>query len=250
MTQKKKEGVIDIQAQFETRFLARGTLDKVERIEYAEGTKELLKITLKAGEDFFTYSIFNTKKDPQRVRGMMTKLRKGDFLKASGTISNNEYEDKEGNIRKSQNYTAFYTEHVDEIESPKIFVTIAGILTKKVDKEDLGGKEITIRTYNSYQEVNDFFTLSVDEKMSEFFDDINEGDNISVTAEYLNRVVAEIKTENIKSYGADVEGVAPAGIARKFKRKVNVIQGYILAEESEIDEEETFLDIDNDDIPF
>ncbi|NMW84720.1 hypothetical protein HKO22_03040 [Peptoniphilus sp. AGMB00490] len=242
--------MINIKPQFETRFLATGTLDKVERVEYADGTKELLKLTLKAGEDYFTYTIFNTKKEPQRVRGMMTKLRKGDFLKASGIVSNNEYEDKEGNIRKTQNYTAFYTEHIDEIGSPRVFITIAGILTKKVDKEDLGGKEITIRVFDDYREVNDLYTMSVDEKMGDFFEDVNEGDNISVTAEYINRAVAEIKTDNIKSYGASVEGIAPAGIARKFKNKVNVIQGYILAEESEIDEEETFFEIDNDDIPF
>lgn len=240
----------NIKAQFDARFLATGTLEKVERVEYNNGTKDFLKITLRSGEDYITYSTFNTKKDPQRVKGLMTKLRKGDFLKASGTVSINEYEDRQGNLRTTQNYTAFYTEHVDPSDSPKAFITIAGILTKKVDKEDMGGKEISIRVFDDYSKTNSEYTLSVDTSMEEYYDDINEGDNISVTAEYISRAVAEIKSDGIKSYGAELDDIAPAGMKRTFVNKINVIQGYILAEESELDDEDTFFDIDNDDIPF
>ena len=243
--------MIAIKAQFEARFLATGTLEKVERVEYANGTKEFLKMTLKYGEDYITYSFFNTKKDPQRVKSMMTKLRKGDLLKAKGNLSNGEFENKQGNVIITQNYTAFSTEHLGELEHPRVFITMAGILKKKVDKEDMGGKEITIRVYDDFNKKNDEYTLSVDEKMTEYFNDINEGDNISVTAEYLNRAVAEIKSDSIKSYGEELEDVVPAGMKRTYERKINVIQGYILAEESELDDEDdTFFDIDNDDIPF
>lgn len=247
----KRKGVIKIKAQFGTEFLATGVLEKAERIEYANGTKDFLKITLRAGDDYITYSIFNTKKDPQRVKGMMTKLRKGDFLKAQGTVSISEYEDKQGNLRTIQNYTAFYTEHIDKIERPRIFVTIAGILKKKVDKEDMGGKEVTIRVFDDFRKENSEYTLSVDEKMSGYFDGINEGDNISVTAEYINRSVADISSSNVKIYGEVIDDIVPAGMKRKYERKVNVISGSILAEESELDDEEdTFFDVDNDDIPF
>ncbi len=248
-SQRKYEGVIAIKTQFDARFLVTGNLEKVERVEYSNGTKELLKITVKAGEDYFTYTMFNTKKDPQRIRSLMTKLRKGDFVKASGTVSVNEYEDKQGNVQTSQNYSAFYTEHVKPTDHARGFVTIAGILKKKVDKEDLGGKEITIRVFDDFRQENNEYTLAVDEKMTDFFDDINEGDNITVTAEYINRSVADVPATGIKSYGEDIEGVIPAGMKRRYERKINVISGKILAEESEL-EDDSFFDIDNEDIPF
>ena len=194
--------------------------------------------------------MFNTKKEPQRIRSLMTKLRKGDFLKAQGTVSLSDYEDKQGNVRQMQNYTAFYTEHVDEIQHPRAFVTIAGILKKKVDKEDLGGKEITIRVFDEFRQENNEYTLSVDEKMSEYFDSISEGDNITVTAEYINRSVADIPASDMKVYGETVEGIVPAGMKRRYERKINVISGSIIAEASELEEEDNTFDIDNDDIPF
>lgn len=242
--------MIIIKAKFDAQFLVTGNLEKVERVEYSNGTKELLKITLKAGEDYMTYTMFNTKKEPQRIRSLMTKLRKGDFLKAQGTVSLSDYEDKQGNVKTSQNYTAFYTEHVDEIQHPRAFVTIAGILKKKVDKEDLGGKEITIRVFDEFRQENNEYTLSVDEKMSEYFDSINEGDNITVTAEYINRIVADVPTNGMKVYGETIEGIVPAGMKRKSERKINVISGSIIAEASELEEEDNNFDIDNDDIPF
>lgn len=242
--------MIIIKAKFDAQFLVTGNLEKVERVEYSNGTKELLKITLKAGEDYMTYTMFNTKKEPQRIRSLMTKLRKGDFLKAQGTVSLSDYEDKQGNVRQIQNYTAFYTEHVDEIQHPRAFVTIAGILKKKVDKEDLGGKEITIRVFDEFRQENNEYTLSVDEKMSEYFDSINEGDNITVTAEYINRIVADVPTNGMKVYGETIEGIVPAGMKRKSERKINVISGSIIAEASELEEEDNNFDIDNDDIPF
>lgn len=242
--------MIIIKAKFDAQFLITGNLEKVERVEYSNGTKELLKITIKAGEDYFTYTMFNTKKDPQRIRSLMTKLRRGDFLKAQGTVSLSDYEDKQGNVRQMQNYTAFYTEHVDEIQHPRAFVTIAGILKKKVDKEDLGGKEITIRVFDEFRQENNEYTLSVDEKMSEYFDSISEGDNITVTAEYINRIVADVSASGMKVYGETVEGVVPAGMKRRYERKINVISGSIIAESSELEEEDNTFDIDNDDIPF
>lgn len=241
--------MIIIKAKFDAQFLVTGNLEKVERVEYSNGTKELLKITIKAGEDYMTYTMFNTKKEPQRIRSLMTKLRKGDFLKAQGTVSLNEYEDKQGNVKTTQNYTAFYTEHVDEIQHPRAFVTIAGILKKKVDKEDLGGKEITIRVFDEFRQENNEYTLSVDEKMSEYFDSINEGDNITVTAEYINRIVADVPSNGMKVYGETIEGIVPAGMKRKSERKINVISGSIIAEASEL-EDDGFFEIDNDDIPF
>lgn len=242
--------MINIKAQFDAKFLTTGTLTKAERVEYANGTKEFLKITLKSGEDLIAYSIFNTQKEPQRTRGLMTKLRQGDFLKASGTVSINEFEDRQGNLRSTENYTAFYTEHIEPNENPKTFVTIAGILKKKVDKEDMGGKEITIRVFDDYRKTNNEYTLSIDESMEEYFNDINEGDNISVTAQFINRAVADISTADIKSYGETINDVVPAGVKRKYQKKLNVIQGYILAEESELDDDNEDFNIEDEDVPF
>lgn len=242
--------MITIKARYDARFLVTGTLEKVERVEYSNGTKELLKITLKAGDDFFTYTMFNTKKEPQRIKSLMTKLRKGDFLKASGTVSLSDYEDKQGNVREMQNYTAFATEHVEEIENPRAFVTISGILKKKVDKEDMGGKEITIRVFDDFRQKNDEYKLSLDEKMAEYYDNISEGDNISVTAEYINRSVADVSSNELTVYGENIDGIIPAGMKRKYERKINVISGLMLVEESELDEEENIFDMNDDDIPF
>lgn len=243
--------MIVIKAKFDTKFLATGTLDKAERVEFKSGNGEMLKITIKSGEDYFTFSFFNTKKDPQRVRSMMTKLRKGDFIKTEGSISINEYEDKEGNLRKSQNYSAFYIEHIEEIANPTVFISIAGILKKKVDKEDMGGKEITIRVFDEYKKTNGEYTFDIGDKLSAFYDTANEGDNISVTAVYTNRAVADISSTNIQSFGEELEGITPAGVNRKYERKLDTKQAKILAEESELDEEEdSFFEIDNDDIPF
>ena len=115
----------------------------------------------------------------------------------------------------------------------------------------MGGKEVTIRVFDDFRKENSEYTLSVDEKMSGYFDGINEGDNISVTAEYINRSVADISSSNVKIYGEVIDDIVPAGMKRKYERKVNVISGSILAEESELDDEEdTFFDVDNDDIPF
>lgn len=253
MTQSKeiKKGVIVIKAKFDTKFLATGILDKAERKEFKSGNGEMLKITIKSGEDYFTFDFFNTKKDPQRVRGMMTKLRKGDFIKTEGSISINEYEDKEGNLRKSQNYSAFYIQHIEEISNPTIFISVAGILKKKVDKEDMGGKEITVRVFDDYRKTNDEYTFGIGNNLESFYDTADEGDNISVTAVYTNRAVADISSEHIQSFGEELDGMTPAGVKRKFERKLDTRQAKILAEESELDEDgEAFFEIDNDDIPF
>lgn len=243
--------MIVIKAKFDTKFLATGNVDKAERVEFKSGNGEMLKITIKSGEDYFTFSFFNTKKDPQRVREMMVKLRKGDFIKTEGTVSINEYEDKEGNLRKSPNYSAFYIQHIEEIPNPTIFISVAGILKKKVDKEDMGGKEVTIRVFDDYQKTNGEYTFGIGNKLASFYDTANEGDNISVTAVYTNRPVADILSTNIQSFGEELEGITPAGVNRKFEKKLDVRQAKILAEESELDEEEdTFFEIDNEDIPF
>lgn len=242
--------MIVIKAKFDTKFLATGNVDKAERVEFKSGNGEMLKITIKSGEDYFTFSFFNTKKDPQRVREMMVKLRKGDFIKTEGTVSINEYEDKEGNLRKSPNYSAFYIQHIEEIPNPTIFISVAGILKKKVDKEDMGGKEITIRVFDDYRKTNGEYTFGIGDNLESFYDTANEGDNISVTAVYINRLVADISSEHIQSFGEKLEGITPAGVSRKPERKLDVRQAKILAEESELDEEDTFFEIDNDDIPF
>ncbi|MBU5669623.1 hypothetical protein KQI68_07190 [Peptoniphilus sp. MSJ-1] len=250
LNQNEKEMVF-IKAQYDARFLASGTLEKIERVEYSNGTKELLKITLKAGEDFITYTTFNTKKDPQRIKRMMTELRKGDFLKARGTVSINEYEDKQGNLRENLNYTAFVTEHIEPIDNPKAYITIAGILKKKIDTETERGKEITIEVYDDFRGKSENYKVSLDESMEGYFDDIEMGDNISVTAEYISRSVADVDTSSMKSYGKTIDNVAPAGVNRKYINKINVVQGYILAEESELEDEEDFpFPVDNEDIPF
>lgn len=241
--------MIAIKAQFDARFLATGTLEKVKRVEYANGTKELLNITLNSDGNYFTYTMFNTKKEPQRIQSLMTKLRKGDLLKASGTVAVREYEDKQGNVQNTINYSAFATEHLGELTHPRVFITVAGILKKKVDKEEMGGKEITIRVFDDYNKQNQEYTFSVDEKMEQYYEDINEGDNISVTAQYINQAVAEVSS-NVKSYGEEIDDIVPAGMKRTYERKINVISGSILAEESELDEEDEIFDIDNDDIPF
>ena len=235
---------------YSSRFRACGNVQKVEVVEYSNGTKELLKITLKAGEDYITYAVMNTKNDPQKTQNLLLKLREGDFVQTDGNVSTNEYEDRTGNLRVSENFVAFGTNHVEEISDPQIFLTVAGIVKSKMDSDNEDDKKIRISVYDDYSTKTYEYLFRLDKSMADFFDDIDVGDNVSVVAKYVNRTVADINASTTPTYGQQIDGVTPAGMARKRVNEKVILQGFVVAQADDLTDEDDFEAINNDDIPF
>lgn len=240
--------MILIKTNYQKTFIGRGTVREFQRKTFANDTKDLLELTLTAGDDVFEMTLFNTKKSPQKVMSTIQKLHEGDTVKVGGSISQREYENKMGELRTVNQHTGFYVQHVDEDEHLGIYATFAGIVEKKLEGEETNS--IILKVIDDFSKKVEKYTIEFAKTLDEFFDDIDLLDNISIVAEIRNRTTVDM--ENIpNAYGAAIDGVTPAGIKRTYERKFLAVSGYILAKEDELeDEEDVELDIDNEEIPF